>query len=81
MANEIIRLATVLDRTGLGRSTIYNLMAEPGATFPKPIALGARAVGWLESEVDDWIANKIKKSRGSPPSLDRFHRRESEVTA
>ena len=39
--------------TGLSRSTIYQNMQD--GTFPKPIRLGAKAVGWLESEVIDWI--------------------------
>jgi len=34
--------------------------------FPKPIFLGARAVGWLESEIDAWIAERVKASRCQP---------------
>lgn len=50
----MIRLSQVVSRTGLGRSTIY---AQVGAgVFPPNIPLGARAVGWLESEVDAVIA-------------------------
>lgn len=37
----------------LSRSTIYNLMAK--GEFPKPIKLGVRAVGWLESDISDWL--------------------------
>ena len=43
----------VKERTGLSRSTIYAKIAE--GTFPRPVSLGARAVGWLESEIDAWI--------------------------
>lgn len=43
----------VKERTGLSRSTIYAKIAQ--GTFPKPVCLGARAVGWLESEIDEWI--------------------------
>ena len=46
MANSILRLPVVKARTGLSRSTIYQRVAE--GDFPKPINLGARAVGWLE---------------------------------
>ena len=62
MSIKILRLPVVLDRTGLSRSTVYLRMA--GGTFPTAVSLGARAVGWLESEIDSWIANKIEVSRG-----------------
>jgi len=58
---KIIRLRPVLSRTGLSRSMAYDLMAKD--LFPKPISLGARAVGWLESEIDTWIAERVKASR------------------
>ena len=61
MANSIRRLPAVKDRTGLGRSNIYSQIAE--GTFPKPISLGARAVGWLESDIDNWIASRVEASR------------------
>ena len=61
MLNTILRLPTVKARTGLSRSTIYLRVAE--GDFPKPISLGARAVGWLESEVDRWIADRIESTR------------------
>lgn len=66
LPNEnILRLRSVLSRTGLSRSMAYDLMAKD--QFPKPIGLGARAVGWLESEIDAWIAQRVKASR-CPPS-------------
>ena len=42
----------------LSRSTIW-------ARFPRPVSLGARAVGWIEAEVDEWIRERIEKSRGA----------------
>jgi len=56
---RIIRLKEVMDLTGLARSTIYKLIA--GEMFPKSISLGERCVGWLESEVQDWILHKVKE--------------------
>jgi len=56
---KIYRLTQVMDCTGLGRSTVYKYIAE--GLFPKPIQLGERAVGWLESEVTDWIKARIKE--------------------
>lgn len=56
---RIIRLKEVMDLTGLARSTIYKFVSVD--LFPKPISLGDRCVGWLESEVYDWILIKIKE--------------------
>ena len=50
MATTILRLPTVKARTGLSRSTIYLRISD--GCFCKPISLGARAVGWPDSEVD-----------------------------
>jgi prophage regulatory protein len=61
MPEKILRLPNVLDRTGLSRSTIYLRVTE--GRFPKPVSLGARAVGWIETEVEEWIARKIEVSR------------------
>ena len=59
---RIIRFHQVQARTGLSQSTIYRRLA--GGSFPKPLSLGARAVGWIESEVDEWIRQRIVASRG-----------------
>ena len=61
MATIILRLPTVKKRTGLSRSTIYLRMSQ--GTFPKPISLGGRAIGWLENEIDEWIVERIEQSR------------------
>ena len=55
---RIIRLKEVIDCTGLGRSTIYKYIRE--GSFPKPVALGDRAVGWVESEVMSWVMARIE---------------------
>ena len=56
---RIIRLKEVMNSTGLARSTIYKYIAE--GTFPKPVSLGDRCVGWVESEVHDWILARIEE--------------------
>ncbi len=58
---RFLRLPEVLERTGLSRSTIYVRRAE--GKFPRPVSLGGRAVGWVESEMDDWIEERIGKGR------------------
>ena len=60
---RVLRLPRVQARTGLARSTIYVRVAD--GSFPQPIRLGARAVGWIESEVDAWIRERIAASRGN----------------
>ena len=58
----IIRRKQVEARTGYSRSTIYSKVSK--GEFPAPIQLGARAVGWIESEIDTWLTAQIEKSRG-----------------
>ena len=57
----ICRLPEVIARTGLSRSTIYNLIQK--GEFPSQINLGPRAVGWVENEIDDWIEERVNASR------------------
>jgi prophage regulatory protein len=51
--DRIMRRAEVLARLGIGQSTLYQWMAE--GTFPRPVALGSKLVGWPESAVTGWI--------------------------
>ncbi|WP_367154248.1 helix-turn-helix transcriptional regulator [Methylomonas sp. HYX-M1] len=60
-ALTILRRKQVEARIGLSRSTIYERIK--AGTFPAPISLGAKSVGWLESEIDAWLASQIEKSR------------------
>ena len=55
---SILRRKQVEQRTGLSRSTIYLRIQE--GSFPKPISLGERAVGWLENEIEAWLASRIE---------------------
>ena len=62
MTGKILRLPAVVNRTGLSRSTIYAKL-DPNspyhdAAFPKAVKLGARAVGWPESAVNDWLQTR-----------------------
>jgi len=58
--HRLIRLPEVLHRTGMGRSTLYNLIGQ--GHFPAQIKVGWTTV-WLESEVDAWI-EALLASRG-----------------
>jgi len=54
----VLRLPEVMARVGLCRASIYKQMAS--GSFPKSIAIGIRARGWVESEIDTWIALRIR---------------------
>ena len=54
---RFIKLDEVMHCTGLGRSSIYKYMSS--GEFPRSISLGDRAVAWVESEIHDWMAEKL----------------------
>jgi prophage regulatory protein len=58
--DRILRRKEVTERTSLARSTIYDHVER--GTFPKPVKLSYSIIGWLESEVDEWI-EKLKEAR------------------
>ena len=58
---RIVRRPDVESITGLSRSSIYAKM--DNGTFPKPIKLSERCVGWIESEIQDWLASRVTASR------------------
>lgn len=53
---RLIRLPVVLDRTGQGKSKIYQDIKN--GTFPAPVKLGSRNVAWIEEEVQQWIEER-----------------------
>ena len=63
---RIIRLKKLTEKLGLSRSTIYDRMnpnsPRHDVTFPRPINLGGRAIGWIDSEVTDWIETHVQDS-------------------
>lgn len=61
MFKAVLRLPEVKARVGLSRSSIYFAIAQ--SEFPKAISLGSRAVGWIEEEIDNWIAKRVRTSR------------------
>lgn len=64
---RILNIKSVIELTGLSRSTIYDLMSVKSprhdATFPKRIQLTVNRVGWIEQEVQEWITARIKATR------------------
>lgn len=62
-AARVLRRRDVESRTGLSRSTLYARVAE--GSFPKPFALGGRSVGWLASDIDQWIDDCAARGRST----------------
>lgn len=60
---RVLRLPDVQAKVGLRHSAIYQRMNEN--TFPRPIPLDGKAKGWLESEIDNWIAEQVAKRDGA----------------
>lgn len=61
MTQTVLRLPGVQERTGLSRASIYQKIKR--GQFPRQIKLGARAAGWIEEEVDQWIESRIQDRR------------------
>ena len=63
--NVILRWKEVVKIIPISRSHAHALAAQ--GKFPKPIKLGLRASGWLESEINAWLADRIADSRANDP--------------
>jgi predicted DNA-binding transcriptional regulator AlpA len=61
MSEQILKMPEVIKATGLARSTIYKLISEN--RFPKQIKLTSFSSGWLQSEIDSWVSERIAISR------------------
>lgn len=62
MSHSLIRLSEVQRRTGYSKAWIYRLLKE--SRFPKSIKIGSRSIAFVESEIDEWIDQRIAESRG-----------------
>jgi prophage regulatory protein len=61
MSTRILRLPEVMQTVGLSRSAIYEKMA--AREFPKGIPLAGRAVGWLDTDISEWITKQVRAGR------------------
>lgn len=64
---RVLRLRHVIQRVGLSRSTIYDRINPKSSrydeSFPKPIKIGASAIGWIESSISEWIESRMELGR------------------
>jgi len=63
VSEQILKLIEVKETTGLSSSTIYRLVSR--SQFPQQIKLSERSSGWLKSEVDQWLQERIEASRNN----------------
>jgi prophage regulatory protein len=68
MKKSILRLPAIKERSGLSRSSIYQLIK--AGQFPAPVALGKRAVGWDSTEIDAWIEERLAEAQRSRGTVD-----------
>lgn len=72
---RIMRIDEVTLVAGLKRTSVYKYMAH--GTFPKPVALGDRAVGWVSTEIEAWVKARIterdQRSHRQPAGYMREH--------
>jgi len=57
MGASILRLPDVIKKTALSRSAIYDMIAK--GLFPKQIKLTTRSSGWIQSEVEQWVDDRV----------------------
>ena len=62
--SRILRLKTVLDRTGLSRSTLYRKIER--GSFPAQVQIAERCIGWRESDIERWVLDPTHFSRFNP---------------
>lgn len=61
-SKKLVRLPEVLTRTGYSKAWIYKLIAQ--GRFPQSVKIGTRSIAFVESEIDEWIDQRIAESRG-----------------
>jgi prophage regulatory protein len=59
-AIKLLRLPQVMEMTGLRKTKIYELNAE--GAFPRRVRITAHSVGWVEAEVQAWLAQRVESS-------------------
>ena len=62
-SNRLIRRTEVQSKTGLGASSIYAMMKQ--GKFPQCMSLSERRVAWLESDIDQWIAERVASHKAT----------------
>lgn len=64
---RLLRLPQVMEMTGLRKTKIYELHAE--GAFPRRVKITAHSVGWIEAEVQAWLARRVENSTHQSATL------------
>lgn len=59
---KLLRVKEVLSRIGISRATLYRWL-EQDQSFPRPVSLGANSICFVEDEINNWIAGRVRASR------------------
>lgn len=59
---RFLRLPAILDITGLNRATIYEMIDR--GDFPRPCKIGARAIAWPETDLENWVKERLAEREG-----------------
>ncbi|POU19368.1 hypothetical protein C3420_13855 [Acinetobacter sp. ACNIH3] len=65
---RLIRRKEVQAKTGLGASSIYAMMQQ--GTFPKSVNISERRVAWIESDIDQWISERIATHKAAIATME-----------
>ena len=81
----ILRLTRLMERIGLGRSSVYALMDSKSPhydpSFPRRLKISAHAVGWIEAEVDTWLEARVEARRVSGAAVVAMTSKEQEAAS
>ena len=69
---RILRLAQVIDMTGLGKTKIYELQAQ--GCFPRSVRITTHSVGWVEQEVQAWLSSRLAERKPASAMAHRYVR-------
>ena len=75
----LLRLPEVLRRTGMNKALMYRQIAV--GQFPAPVSLGLRAVAWIETEIDEWIAARVAERGPATAEMNQTARKAARVKA
>lgn len=59
---KALKIKDVVEKVSLGQSTIYKMVSL--GTFPKPFQIAPNRVAWVESEIEDWLAERASQRTG-----------------
>lgn len=64
MQNRLLRIPSVIEATGLSRSSILAMAKSGGSSFPQPLKIGKRAIAWRSQDIEAWIAELPTLEKG-----------------